>query len=161
MTRTRLPLLVLLTAACLFLGPAVARADVTAFWGLSPTPTTRAARGVSFGINLLVVGFEFEYANTAELLADAAPGLTTGMINGLIQTPTSKTKFYLTAGGGFYRERLATDALTSFGTNIGGGIKMGLAGPLRLRLDYRVFTLRGTPLHKTPQRLYAGLNLAF
>jgi hypothetical protein len=161
MTRIRLLLVAVLTAACLLGGPAAARADVTAFWGLSPTPTSRVARGVSVGINLLVVGFEFEYANTAEKLADAAPGLTTGMINGLVQTPTSKTQFYLTAGGGFYRERLATDAVTSFGTNIGGGIKMGLAGPLRLRLDYRVFTLRGAPLHKTPQRFYAGLNLSF
>ena len=26
---------------------------------------------------------------------------------------------------------------------MGGGVKMSLAGPLRLRLDYRVFTLRG------------------
>jgi hypothetical protein len=34
-------------------------------------------------------------------------------------------------------------------------------GPLRLRLDYRVFQLRGHPLHAQSQRLYAGLNLTF
>ena len=38
---------------------------------------------------------------------------------------------------------------------------MTLAGPLRLRLDYRVFTLQGTPRHSKPQRFYAGLNLKF
>ena len=35
---------------------------------------------------------------------------------------------------------------TNVGVNVGGGVKMSLAGPLRLRLDYRVFTLKGTPL---------------
>jgi hypothetical protein len=83
------------------------------------------------------------------------------MINGLVQTPT-RTQFYLTGGGGFFRERLAGEGETSFGTNIGGGIKMPLAGPLRLRLDYRVFNLRGADtLYPHPQRFYVGLNVAF
>jgi len=30
-----------------------------------------------------------------------------------------------------------------------------------VRFDYRIFTLRGNPLHTRPQRLYVGLNLAF
>jgi hypothetical protein len=48
------------------------------------------------------------------------------------------------------------------GINVGGGVKMNLAGPLRLRLDYRVFTLRGSDVrHSKPQRFYAGLNLKF
>ncbi len=38
---------------------------------------------------------------------------------------------------------------------------MTLAGPLRLRLDYRVFTLQGDPLHSKPQRFYAGFNIKF
>jgi hypothetical protein len=140
--------------------PTPASADITAFWGLSPTPTTRSARGFSAGINLVVFGFEFEFASTAEDLSEGAPGLTTGMLNGLIQTPT-RTQLYLTAGGGVFRERLAGGGETMVGTNIGGGVKLPLAGPLRLRLDYRVFNLRGTPLHATPQRFYAGVNLAF
>ena len=77
------------------------------------------------------------------------------MINGLIQTPT-RTQFYLTAGGGFYREALAAASETSFGTNIGGGVKLALAGPLRLRVDYRVFNLRGSPVYSTPQRSTRG-----
>lgn len=139
---------------------APAHADITAFWGLSPTPDTRSARGFAAGISLVVVGFEFEYSNTAEDLVTGAPGLTTGMLNGLVQTPTS-TQFYVTAGGGVFRERLGGQGETLVGTNIGGGVKVNLAGPLRLRLDYRVFNLRGSPLYSTPQRFYAGVTLAF
>jgi hypothetical protein len=40
-------------------------------------------------------------------------------------------------------------------------MKVRLAGPVRLRLDYRVFNLRGSPRYSTPQRFYAGLNLSF
>ena len=141
--------------------PSSALADVTAFWGLSPTVSKRPTRGFAFGLNLVVVGFELEYGNTSEDLLKGAPGMTTGMINGLVQTPTQKTQLYLTAGGGFYRERLGSLRETNFGSNIGGGVKLGLAGPVRLRLDYRVFTLRGTPIEKTSQRFYAGLNFAF
>jgi hypothetical protein len=140
--------------------PLPAVADVTAFWGGTTTPVTRGARGFAIGLSLIVVGFEFEYSHTAEDEVDLAPGLRTGMINGLIQTPT-RTQLYLTAGGGFYRERLADESETSVGTNIGGGMKIGLAGPFRLRLDYRVFALRGNPLYKNPQRLYAGVNVSF
>lgn len=153
-------LIALFTAAAL-VGPSVpAHADITAFLGFSPTPETRAARGFSAGVNLVIFGFEFEYANTAEDRVKGAPSLTTGMINGLVQTPTS-TQFYLTAGGGFFRERLAGEGETHVGTNIGGGVKLSLVGPLRLRLDYRVFNLRGSPLYSNPQRFYAGANLAF
>ena len=45
--------------------------------------------------------------------------------------------------------------------NFGGGVKISIAGPFRARIDYRVFTLRGSPLESRPQRIYFGLNLAF
>jgi hypothetical protein len=152
---------VLLLAAVLMAAtPAPGWADVTAFLGVSPTPHTRPSKGFAIGLSLIVVGFEFEYSATSESETEPAPGLRTGMINGLIQTPT-RTQLYLTAGGGFFRERSGEESETSFGTNIGGGMKIGLAGPLRLRVDYRVFALRGDPLFKNPQRFYAGLNLAF
>lgn len=147
-------------AACLLV-PRTAAADVTAFLGYSPKPTNQTFRGFAFGINLLVLGFEIEYANAVERVERGIAGLTTGSINGLVQTPPSDTQFYLTAGAGFFRERLGADALTNVGTNVGGGLKMKLTGPLRLRLDYRVFNLRGSPRTSTPQRLYAGLNLSF
>jgi hypothetical protein len=149
------------TALLLLVSAMPARADVTAFWGVAPTPAARSTKGFAFGINLLVVGFELEYANTTEDPLNAAPGLKTGMVNGLLQTPTSKTQIYLTAGGGFFRERLGTQAETNIGTNIGGGVKVGLLGPLRLRLDYRVYNLRGSPITAHPQRFYAGANLSF
>ena len=85
------------------------------------------------------------------------------MFNGLLQTPIpiARMQFYGTIGGGVYRETLGDASETNFGINVGGGVKMTLIGPLRLRLDYRVFTLQGTPLHSKPQRFYAGINLKF
>ena len=144
--------------------PASASADVTAFFGVNPTPSNRVLTGFSGGIGLLVVGFEFEYASTVEDADQLAPALKTYMVNGLVQTPIpiGGMQFYATAGGGVFREILDDASETNVGMNIGGGIKMNLAGPLRLRLDYRVFTLRGDVVrHPRPQRFYAGLNLKF
>jgi opacity protein-like surface antigen len=114
-------------------------------------------------MGLLIAGFEVEYAHTNEDLVKAAPGLRTFMFNGLLQTPIpiGGLQFYGTAGGGVFRETLDEASETNVGINVGGGIKMSLAGPLRLRFDYRVFTLRGSPRYSNPQRFYAGLNLKF
>jgi len=60
-----------------------------------------------------------------------------------------------------YRERLGGSSETSLAVNLGGGAKIRLLGPLRLRLDYRLFSLRGDPLHDRYHRLYAGANLGF
>jgi opacity protein-like surface antigen len=152
--------------------PATAFADITAFLGSTTTPVRRPARGFAIGTGLLIVGFEFEYASTDEDLevapgiANQAPALRTFMFNGLVQTPVpiARMQFYGTVGGGVYRETLSTEpngTETNFGTNIGGGAKITLVGPLRVRLDYRVFTLRGTPRQSPVQRFYAGINLKF
>jgi hypothetical protein len=140
--------------------PTPASADITFFLGFSPTPESRGVRGVAAGVSMLIVGFEFEYANTSAKEAVQAPGVRTGMFNALVMTPT-KTQLYVTAGAGFFREKLGDLTTNSWGTNIGGGVKFGLVGRLQGRVDYRVFSFRGTPLHKTPQRFYAGLNLSF
>jgi opacity protein-like surface antigen len=147
---------------------APARADLTAFVGRTATPTSRNAKGLAVGTGLLIVGFEFEFSSTEEDLtsAQSAPALKTYMFNGLLQTPfpIARMQFYGTAGGGVYHETLSTDPTgdrTNFGTNIGGGAKISLAGPLRLRIDYRVFTLRGNARHTPVQRIYAGINLKF
>jgi hypothetical protein len=140
--------------------PQPAAADLTAFWGVSPTPATHAARGIAFGVTLLVVGFELEYAALTEDPLKGVPGLRTGMVNGLVQTPT-RTQFYLTAGAGLFRERLSDDTETNVGTNIGGGVKFPLLGPLRARVDYRIFALRGSPIAASPRRFYVGGNIAF
>ncbi len=44
-----------------------------------------------------------------------------------------------------YRERLGTDEETAALLNTGGGIKINIAGPLRARVDYRVFQSEGKP----------------
>lgn len=143
--------------------PSTAWADVTAFIGFNPTPTTRPVRGFAGGIGLVIVAFEFEYANTSEDLQELAPGLKTYMVNGLLQTPfpIAGMQFYATAGGGVFTESFDELSETNFGINVGGGVKANLIGPLRLRLDYRIFTLQGSPRHERPQRFYAGLNLKF
>lgn len=143
--------------------PRPAFADLTAFLGINPTPSTHTVRGFAGGVTLLILGFEMEYADAREDLDKNAPALRTGSFNLVVQTPfpVAGVQFYGTAGGGLYRERLATRQETHVAANVGGGVKISLAGPLRLRVDYRVFSLRGNPIQPRPQRVYAGLNLAF
>lgn len=140
-----------------------AAADLTLFLGSALTPSHRTVKGVAVGVSMLVVGFEFEYAGAQETENGAAPGLRTGLASALVQTPDSigSVQLYVTAGGGLYRETLGPDRTTNLAVALGGGAKVGLVGPLRLRLDYRLLRLSGTPLHPRVHRLYAGLNLKF
>ena len=158
-TRSIAPVLAL-TFAFLAAAATPARADVTAFIGLSPTPENHAVRGFAAGVSLLIVGFEFEYSNLSEDDLEVLPGLKTYSGNVLVQTPTS-TQLYVTAGGGGYQERLGGQEETHFGINFGGGAKISLIGPVRVRVDYRIFNLKGSPLHSTYQRFYVGANIAF
>jgi hypothetical protein len=161
------PKVPLLLALPLVLLATPAFADATLFIGSTTTPNNRVARGASIGVSLLVIGFEFEYADTTEDLDEAAPSLRTGMGNVLLQTPIpiAGMQFYGTVGAGGYRESLGEEPderqETHIGFNTGGGVKVSLLGPVRVRLDYRLFKLRGEPLHPTVHRVYAGLNLAF
>ena len=150
-----------LAIALLALTAAPARADLTAFIGANTTPANRQVRGVSLGIGLLVVGFEFEYAYSPDDPSAAAPSLKTGMGNLLLQTPVAFMGFqpYFTTGVGIYQEELGAHSDTSVGFNTGGGVKVSLAGPLRLRVDYRVFKLGSGALYSPAHRIYAGLNL--
>lgn len=155
-------LMVPATAALLLLATATpAHADITAFFGTSRNPSAHTVKGGAFGFGLLVVGFEAEGAIHTENALKGVPGLKTGMGNVLVQTPTGRTQLYATVGGGLYRETLGSSSETNIGTNIGGGIKVGLAGPLRLRADYRVIHMRGTPRYATVQRFYVGANIKF
>jgi hypothetical protein len=86
------------------------------------------------------------------------------MGNLLIQTPVPVLRLqpYFTTGAGVYRESLGNiSSETNFGINNGGGVKISLIGPVRARIDYRVFTLRGSPVDDVVQRLYVGVNLKF
>ncbi len=142
---------------------ASARADVTAFIGANTTPANRQVRGFAVGFGLLIVGFEFEYANTTDDLTAVAPSLKTGSGNVLLQTPVTffGVQPYVTAGGGLYSETLGAHNDVGFAVNTGGGVKVTLAGPLRVRVDYRVFKVGSGALYSPAHRIYAGLNLKF
>jgi hypothetical protein len=143
---------------------APARADLTAFIGATTTPANRQTRGFAIGTGLVIVGFEFEYAATTDDPTAGAPSLKTGSGNLLLQTPGAFFGFqpYWTTGGGVYQEELGTHKDTGFGLNTGGGVKVNLIGPIRLRVDYRVFKQTGSgALYSTVHRVYTGLNLKF
>jgi hypothetical protein len=162
----RRPHVALLVLAALAIAPARASADATAFLGVHTNPERQAVRGFAGGFSLFVIGFEGEYAQSGEDESAALPSLLTVSGNVLVQTPfpVLGTRFYATTGAGVYRERVdAVDySETSLVFNTGGGAKITLIGPLRLRLDYRVLKLRGEPRRpSTVHRLYAGINLGF
>jgi hypothetical protein len=148
-----------------------ALADITGFIGANTTPANRQVRGAAAGIGLLIVAFEFEFANTTDDPLASAPSLTTGSGNILFQTPVAFFGFqpYFTTGAGLYRETLGDRAVatppfhrdTGIALNTGGGVKVSLIGPVRLRVDYRVFKLGSGALNSPAHRLYAGLNLKF
>jgi hypothetical protein len=158
LTRT-LAMALLLTA----IAARSARADVTAFIGANTTPSNRPVKGFAFGVSLIVIGFEFEYSATNEDIPKAAPSLDTYMGNVLLQTPIPIFGFqpYFTTGGGGYRETLVEHKQTSVGTNVGGGVKVSLVGPLKIRLDYRLMKLGSSALNSPAHRFYAGVNLNF
>jgi hypothetical protein len=158
----RLARLLLLLSATLCVA-STAWADATVFIGNATAPTSRTARGFALGAGLLIIGFEFEYSGAVEELEDASPSLRTGMGNVLFQTPFPILRLqpYFTTGAGVYHESLGDIGETNFGINNGGGVKISLVGPLRARVDYRIFNLRGSPLEDTVQRWYVGLNLKF
>ena len=142
---------------------APARADGTVFIGANTTPANRTVKGFALSLGLLIVAFEIECATTGGDLLAGAPSLKTGMGNLLLQSPLPLFGFqpYLTTGGGLYREELGTHRYTSVGLNTGGGVKVALVGPIRLRVDYRVFKLGRGALNSPAHRAYIGLNLTF
>ena len=150
-------------ALVLVAAAAPARADVTAFLGANTTPANRQVRGGAVGFGFVVVGVELEYAYTPDDPAASAPSVKTGTGNLILQTPVAIFGFqpYFTTGGGFYQEELALHADTGFALNTGGGVKVSLAGPLRVRVDYRIFKLGSGALYSPTHRIYAGLNLKF
>jgi hypothetical protein len=147
----------------LMAGAAPAFADATAFIGANTTPENRLVRGFAIGTGLLLVGVEFEYANTTEDDDSLSPELKTGMGNLLLQTPFMIFGFqpYFAAGAGFYQEQLGVHEDSGFALSTGGGVKVSLIGPLRLRVDYRATKLGSGALYSPAHRVYAGLNLKF
>jgi opacity protein-like surface antigen len=159
----RVLILSALTGALLVPG-APAFADITGFVGVAGGPSTRMTKGLAVGAGLLVLGWEAEYSDTSSDVLRGSPRLQMGMANVLVQTPIDVRglQFYGTAGAGAYHEDFVGVSNTGFGVNLGGGLKMSLIGPLRLRVDYRVFHLGGAPIgDRYLQRLYVGANIKF
>jgi hypothetical protein len=147
-------------------GSRSAFADATAFVGLHVNPERQAFRGLAVGAGLVVIGFEGEYAQAGEDTSAGLPSLLTVSGNVYAQTPIpiKGMRFYATTGVGAYREQLESldHQETNVVFNTGGGAKITLIGPLRLRLDYRVLKLRGGTVRPSAvHRIYAGLNLGF
>lgn len=157
--RLRAPLIAIL----LLLAPAGAFADVTLFVGTATTPSNRAVKGFAVGTSLLVVGAEFEWSSAGTIVEAGAPALRTGSGNVYLQTPAAIVGIrpYLTTGFGRYAERLADDQITGWVANTGAGARVSLLGPVHVRIDYRVFRLRGSPRFPTVHRGYIGLNVSF
>jgi len=159
MTPARLALAALLV----LLHVVQASADATAFVGSVSTPANRVAKGFSVGLGLFIVGAEFEWSSANEVPRSGTPALTTGSGNILLQTPLPIFGFqpYVTTGIGAYRERVGDGTEQGLALNSGLGVKISLLGPIRARVDYRAFRLRGEPRYPTVHRTYVGLNISF
>jgi hypothetical protein len=150
-----------------------ARADATVFMGVMTAGSPRPAIGFSVGLCPEVFGcFEIEIAGT--IGAATSTRSSAGGINGsfIIQSPrpVHGVQFYGIAGVGLYGETYEGGVGSGevSAKNFGGGTKIGLRGPLKLRLDYRVFVLGDAPdaatgvvVHQHPQRVSVGLSVAF
>ena len=143
---------------------APARADATLFIGVNTTPSSRATPGFSAGLGIIpAVAWEFEYAATSDELEAGAPSLKTGTGSIMLQTPVAVFRLqpYFEAGAGWYSEALEARTDKGFAADVGGGVKIVLIGPLRLRVDYRAMKLGSGALYSPAHRIYAGLNLGF
>jgi|WetSurMetagenome_2_1015567.scaffolds.fasta_scaffold17225_3 hypothetical protein len=156
---------VLVGAACAWLvSSRPASADITAFVGLAGGPAVRTGWGAAVSMGMLVVGFELEYAKVSQSIDEGAPGMKSVSGNLLLQTPMSigGVQLYGTAGAGGYHQDLGLASETNALVNVGGGAKVNLTGPLRLRIDYRVFKLMGSPFGAANvHRVYVGANIKF
>ncbi len=161
--RSRVVLLVVVAVAMVIVAPRRAAADATAFLGVTTSPTNWSSRGFALGFSMVIFGFEFEYSGTTEDPAAGLPSFRTGSFNGLLQTPVpiAGMQFYATLGGGVYHEVLQAHSSTNVEINTGGGVKVSLVGPIRVRVDYRIFKLSGGALYPRQQRVYVGFNLRF
>ena len=170
--------------ALLVLAPRSAHADLTAFIGaafsgtpqdtiVATTSHTSLTRGLSVGVGLIIVGFEFEWARTQ--------GEDSG--EGSCQAPGFRDSAHPRS-----RPSWATSCADAAGTGPGAALRhrrcrrlpgtirrsgrehherghefwrrgqISCSGPLRVRVDYRIFKLSGDAVYATPQRFYVGAN---
>jgi hypothetical protein len=153
--RPRLPVAAIALAGCLLV-PTAAYAGATVFLGRNSGGDDRSVvRGLVFGASLSSSASSSEYANSSEDLTEFRPALRTTSGNVLVQTFDSRVPALFHDRRRTLSERLGTDEESAMLSNGGGG-KVNLAGPLRVRIDYRVFNLKENPRHRTVQRIYAA-----
>lgn len=84
----------------------------------------------------------------------------------------AKAHIFVVAGVGVWGEGFEAGKRTGVlsAVNVGGGVLLNITGPLKLRLDYRLFRLGEvskeeigaiSPSRKHPQRIAAGLSVRF
>ena len=140
-------------------GSQPALADATLFAGAHRSPSGGVLGGVALGVSLPVGGIEFEFAEARTVKGP----LRSGMVSLLLRTPRepARLQLYASVGGGLYQDRGAANGSAGLAGSVGGGILIPLPGPFGVRLDYRVLGLRRSGRAERPQRVYAGVNLAF
>lgn len=142
--------------------------NVTAFGGAAAVPGLHGAFGVAVGVKPRPspVSFEVEFARTRGDSAAGVPAIVTFSGNLLVQVPVrrSRVQVCVTFGVGIYVQQ--SDRGTSEpndARNIGGGLKVRLAGPFKLRVDYRKILLSRIvgEYHSNEQRLSVGIVAGF
>src|SRR5262245_33127197 len=166
------PVRTILVAAFLVATARPASADATVFLGTMTLGGPRTVKGASFGHCLSMICLELEYAGTSGAPTPASSSAYSGSANLMVQSTRAVRgfRFYGTGGLGLYGETLNNGSGSGevLAKNVGGGAKVGLAGPFHLRLDYRVFipgdapdASRGMVIHRHPQRFTTGVGMSF
>lgn len=107
------------------------------------------------------VSLEFEYLRGRPHPVATGSGIATFAGNILVQPlhQRSRFQFYGTFGVGVYSLVRDYQGSTDSARNVGGGAKVTLAGPLKLRMDYRAFFLAGGESNQ--HRFYVGIVAGF
>jgi hypothetical protein len=157
--------------------PAVAQTwespvNMTGFAGVAVASGPHPANGVAVGLKPQPgpVSLEFEYSRSRRDQVAGVLAIETLACNILVQPSRQRSRFqfYGTFGVGLYaplhdpsrrRGGVHQSSEPDSARNIGGGAKVTLAGPLKLRMDYRAFFLAGGESNQ--HRFYVGIVTGF
>lgn len=153
-------------ALTLFAAPAVAQppdspVSITAFGGVARVFGLHPATGVAVALKPHPgpVSLEFEYSRSRPGPVVSGSGIATFAGNILVQPSRQRSRFqyYGTFGVGLYALMRDYQGSTDSARNIGRGAKVTLAGPWKLRMDYRAFLLAGLGGEHLAHRFYVGI----
>ena len=162
---TRVGAVLIVLAACLTAADP-ARADATFLIGLHTPSAPSTTFGAAIGHGAGLFGWEIELASSGKQTAThASVGSFCG--NLVIQPPVrvGPADLYFIAGFGLYGE-VGGNALStgpSTVADVGAGVKIPIAGAVKLRVDYRAFLGQASENDRAihSQRVAAGLSLVF